>query len=224
MHDAVANSVGSRRADSGTPRGTVGADRRLLAQLEYVALIPLGIITLGIILRLADYLQNYSLNHDDICLALNLIERDAACLMRTLDFDQAAPLAFLWMERFVVVSIGDHERALRLLPLLFGCAAVPLIWRVSSALMPNVEALIPIGFFAGSQALIEAGSQVKPYSLDTLAALIILATCLPLMGEAIERRQLIVAGAAGALLLWFSFPTVFVLAGHGWRARGSRVF
>lgn len=211
----IADSIGSLNGDSQTPTATDPTDRRLRRRLDYSALMPLGIITLGVLLRLTDYLRNYSLNHDDICLALNLIGRDAAGLMRPLDFDQAAPLAFLWVERLVVVSIGDHERALRLLPWLFGCAAVPLMWRVSSALMPDVEALIALGLFAFSQALIEAGSQVKPYSLDTLAALIMLAACRPLMGEAIERRQLLVAGAVGALLLWFSFSIVFVLAGMG---------
>ena len=64
------------------------------------------------------------------------------------------------------------NRALRLLPWLFGCAAVPLMWQVASAVMPGFEATIALGLFAFSQALIEAGTQVKPYSLDTLTALI----------------------------------------------------
>jgi len=51
-------------------------------------------VTLGVALRLAEYLANFSLNHDDICLALNVITRGARGLMHTLDFEQAAPLAF----------------------------------------------------------------------------------------------------------------------------------
>ena len=44
------------------------------------------------------------------------------------------------------------------------------------------------------------------------------------MGDAIERRQLIVAGAAGALLLWCSFPAVFVLAGIGGELAAAELF
>jgi hypothetical protein len=224
MPDVIADSIGPLNGGSPTRIDTAAADRPPLAHFDYAALIPPAVITLGIALRLSDYLRNYSLNHDDICLALNLIQRDAAGLMRTLDFDQAAPLGFLWMERLVVVAIGYHERALRLLPLLFGCAALPLMWRVAIELMPDFEAIIALGLFAFSQALIEAGAQVKPYSLDLLAALVILAVCLPLLGEAIERGQLIVAGTAGSLLLWFSFPAVFVLAGMGGVIAATGVF
>jgi hypothetical protein len=223
MPEMVADSISP--LNGGSPHtATAATNRPPPAHFDYVALIPAAIIMLGIALRLSDYLQNYSLNHDDICLALNLIQRDAAGLMRTLDFDQAAPLAFLWMERLVVVAIGYHERALRLLPFLFGCTALPLMWRVSLELMPRFEAVIALGLLAFSQALIEAGSQVKPCSLDLLAALVILSNCLPLIGEAIERRQLIVAGAAGSLLLWFSFPAVFVLAGMGGLIAATELF
>ena len=215
MPGMIADSIGPLNGDSPTPTATAAADRPPRAHFDYVALIPPAVITLGIALRLSDYLQNYSLNHDDICLALNLIQRDAAGLMRTLDFDQAAPLGFLWMERLVVVAIGYHERALRLLPLLFGCAALPLMWRVSIELMPRFEAIVALGLLSFSQALIEAGLQIKPYSLDLLAALVILAVCLPLIGDTIERGRRIAAAVAGSLLIWFSFPAVFVLAGMG---------
>jgi hypothetical protein len=147
MPEMVADSISP--LNGGSPHtATAATNRPPPAHFDYVALIPAAIIMLGIALRLSDYLQNYSLNHDDICLALNLIQRDAAGLMRTLDFDQAAPLACLWMERLVVVAIGYHERALRLLPFLFGCAALPLMWRVSLELMPRFEAVIALGLLA----------------------------------------------------------------------------
>jgi hypothetical protein len=64
-------------------------------------------VAFGVALRLCEYLTNFSLNHDDICLALNVINRDARGLMGRLDFDQAAPLGFLWAERFIVLTLGE---------------------------------------------------------------------------------------------------------------------
>ncbi len=68
------------------------ADRRSLPTATSQATLTL--VAIGIALRVWDFRTNHSLNHDDICLALNVIGRSAGGLMHTLDFDQTAPLGF----------------------------------------------------------------------------------------------------------------------------------
>jgi hypothetical protein len=175
----------------------------------------LAVVAIGIGLRFWHYFGNYSLNHDDICLALNLIGRNAGGLTRTLDFGQVAPLGFLWIERAMVLIFGPGEMALRLLPFVFGCASVMLLARLTTRLLPSFEAIAVVGFFGFSQALIESAIQVKPYSLDTLTTIIMVSVFLPLTRESWSQTQPRAAAAAGASALWFSFPALFVLGGMG---------
>jgi hypothetical protein len=67
-----------------------------------VAALAVGLIVFGVALRIRNYAADYSLNHDDICLALNVMNRDIRGLTRTLNFEQAAPLGFLWLERILI--------------------------------------------------------------------------------------------------------------------------
>jgi hypothetical protein len=177
--------------------------------------ITMTLVALGIALRVWHFGANYSLNHDDICLALNVIDRSARGLMHTLDFDQAAPLGFLWIEHAMVGLLGPGARALRLLPLLFGCVSVVLIARLAENLVPPFEAIAVVGFFSFSQALIESSIRVKPYSLDQLVTIMVVIACLPLMSDAVRPRQTFAAAAAGTIALWFSFPALFLLGGMG---------
>jgi len=175
----------------------------------------LAVVAIGIGLRFWDYFENYSLNHDDICLALNLIGRSAGGLTHTLDFDQAAPLGFLWIERAMVCLFGPGEMALRLLPFVFGCASVILLARLATMLLPPLEAIAVVGFFGFSQALIGSAIQVKPYSLDALATIVLVSVFLPLTRNSASRTETIAAAAPGAFAMWFSFPSLFVIGGIG---------
>jgi hypothetical protein len=115
----------------------------------------------------------------------------------------------------MVRVFGPGEMALRLLPFVFGCASVILLARLATILLPTFEGIAVVGFFAFSQALIESAIQVKPYSLDTLATIVLVSVFLPLTRNSASKAKSIAAAAAGALALWFSFPAAFVMAGMG---------
>ena len=132
-----------------------------------------------------------------------------------LDFDQAAPLGFLWIERAMVCLFGPGEMALRLLPFVCGCASMILLARLAATLLPPFEAIAVVGFFGFSQALIESAIQVKPYSLDILATIVLVSVFLPLTRNSTRPSELVAATISGALALWLSFPAAFVLAGMG---------
>jgi len=54
---------------------------------------------IGLAFRVAWYLQNPSLWFDEILLALNLVSRDYAGILRPLRFNQTAPVLYLEAER-----------------------------------------------------------------------------------------------------------------------------
>jgi len=54
-----------------------------------------GLILLGLVLRLRQYLLGRSVGLDEAMLALNIVGRDYAGLWKTLDYNQGAPVAFL---------------------------------------------------------------------------------------------------------------------------------
>jgi hypothetical protein len=174
--------------------------------------VPWVIVGLGIVLRIIAYLHNPSLWLDEALLAHNLIRRDFAALMGTLDHAQIAPLLFLWAERCAVLIAGSGEMALRFLPFLAGCATMPLaLWVGRRCLSPGALR-IALLLLAISPPLIDYAVQVKPYALDVVFALLILGVTLRLMESPERGRDFLFLGMLGALGPWISFPAGFVMA------------
>ena len=64
-----------------------------------------GIILLGIFLRSYLYFLNRSLWADEASLAINLVTRDFSELAQLLDYHQAAPVGFLFVEKFFITIL-----------------------------------------------------------------------------------------------------------------------
>src|SRR5258706_8289415 len=77
-----------------------------------------GLILLGLLLRLRQYLTWRSLWLDEAMLALNITGRSFAGLLQPLDYDQGGPLGFLLAEKLVITLLGNNELSLRLIPFL----------------------------------------------------------------------------------------------------------
>src|SRR5262244_432629 len=95
---------------------------RLLAALAVV----LGLA--GAAVRLRYFALRRPLWLDECMLALNVASRSARELLRPLDYGQAAPPLFLWIERLAVRLAGVTEPALRAWPLLAGVLLIALLW------------------------------------------------------------------------------------------------
>ena len=75
-----------------------------------------GIILIGIVLRLRQYLLNRSLWADEASLAMNLVTRNFGELTQLLDYHQAAPIGFLFIEKLSIIgSSGVCESVWRYL-------------------------------------------------------------------------------------------------------------
>ena len=120
--------------------------------IRLTASVPLlvALVGFGIVLRVAQYLSDRSLWLDEALLALNIIDRPPSELLGPLDFNQAAPPAFLLLERWVGEIFGYSELALRAIPLLAGIGSVVVFAWLARRLLTPVAALLAVLLFSGT--------------------------------------------------------------------------
>src|SRR5690349_4267743 len=177
------------------------------------ATIAIAAITGGVALRVIEFARNRPLWLDEAMLALNIAARPLAQLARPLDYDQSAPLLYLWLERLAVSVAGVSERTLRLAAFLAALALLPVMWvgvrRLGGATMAAIATLL----VALSVSLVSFGAEAKQYGVDPLATMLIVwltARVADTPNDSGAWRHL-GFGGVGCLLL--SQPTVFALAG-----------
>lgn len=171
-------------------------------------------VGLGLVLRLANYLKNWSFWCDEAALALNILGRSYAELWSPLQNDQAAPVGFLIVEKLIADRLGSGEYALRLVPLLASFAAIPLFYVCCRAVTGSVGAVLGTFLVAVSPSLIYFSGELKQYSLDSAAALALIWIALLVARRGSPGRWLAFL-VLGGVSVWFSYPAVFVLAGMG---------
>jgi hypothetical protein len=168
------------------------------------------LVVLGIVLRIRQYVFDRSLWNDEASLAINIINRGYGGLTHKLAVEQGAPIGFLWLEKTATELFGNSEDALRLVPLLAGIASVLLFRRLANRLLTPVPALVALGLFAVSPSLVYYASEAKQYGFDAFAALA-LASFLPwLLAGELSWKKSVWWGVTAAVLVWCSFPAVFV--------------
>jgi 4-amino-4-deoxy-L-arabinose transferase-like glycosyltransferase len=138
------------------------------------------------------------------------MHRTYAQLLWPLDYAQAAPPLFLWIERWIYLHWGFGEDQLRLVSLLCGAASVGLFAWVVWRRFPAPIAVAAAAIFAFCDKLIWHSDEVKQYSSDVFSALILIALAIGLRRPVSSLRRLWLIALVSAVLLWFSFPVVFV--------------
>ena len=178
--------------------------------------LPWIIIGFGVILRLVQYLSNRSLWIDESFLALNIIDRSFSELLQPLKHHQGAPFGFLIIEKIATQIFNNGEYALRLYPLLSGIASMFVFYAVARYIVKPHAVLIAVMLFAISEPLIYYSSEVKQYSCDVLIALLILyVVIVHIQPKRLTALHVTLFGTLGATVIWFSHPSVFILAGVG---------
>jgi dolichyl-phosphate-mannose-protein mannosyltransferase len=171
--------------------------------------------TAGMLLRVVQYAHNRSLWFDESLLGLNILHRSFGQLLQPLDYNQGAPLGFLFLQKLATVFFGSSEFALRAIPLAAGLASLLLFWRVSRLCATPKVATLAMALFALSGPLVYYSSEVKQYSFDVVVALSLLWAVLECRKSNFRTRNLLSLGLLGAAAIWFSHPASFVLAGVG---------
>jgi hypothetical protein len=195
---------------------TLQLRRAALVRLLVSRWLHLGILSVGVLLRVARYLSDRSLWLDEAYLALNLMNRSYSGLTGTLDFGQGGPLGFLLAEKVILDVLGDGERALRLLPFAAGIASLFLFYGIARRVLTPLAVPFALALFAVGEPFVDYSVMLKHYSFDLAVALALVYILLRAVEQpAFQLRHALLLTAAGAAAVWLSHPAAFVLAGVG---------
>ena len=164
----------------------------------------------GCLLRLAQYLFDRSLWLDETFIALNILERGYRGLLGALDYNQGAPVGFLFLTKSLVLALGSSEYVLRLVPLAAGIASLFLFDRLCRVLLSDRSRLVAVSLLAVCDPLIYYASEVKQYASDVALALVLL-----VLGASLHRRR-----SSDGMAVWFG--ALSMTARPGLRSGRSR--
>ncbi len=170
------------------------------------------LVALGLWLRFFHYLRDPSMWHDEAALTLNVLHKGFAGLLGPLFFAEAAPPLFLWVERLVTLLLGDGTFALRLVPFLASCAALLLMVPVARRLLPPRAVPWAILLFACSDNLLWHACEAKPYAVEVLCAVFLLAVYCRTRSWPLG-RQFVVYGLLAPVLIFLAYPGCFLCGG-----------
>jgi hypothetical protein len=195
-------------------QGEADTDKQAPSRIPgVVAVIAVIAVAAGIALRTIELTRNRPLWLDEAMLGLNIASRSVLDLARPLDYDQSAPLLYLWLERLAVLLGGVSERSLRFLPFVAGVALVPLTWIAVRRLAGTATALVTTVLVALSVSLVSFSAEAKQYGVDPLATLIAVGLAARVVATPEDRRAWTRLTIGGAVCLVLSQPAAFVLGG-----------
>jgi hypothetical protein len=181
------------------------------------------LIGLGIAFRVVEYLHNRGYWLDEHSVADNIRKLTYVDMFGPLRQAQLAPAGFLIIERSALRLFGDNALALRLFPLASGIAALFLVRALAERFLRPGAVWIAVGLTAVSDDLIYFCTELKQYSSDVALGLVCYFLVLKVESRPLTVVRALGFGAAGAAILWFSHPSIFVLAGLGTVLMGSAV-
>jgi hypothetical protein len=168
----------------------------------------------GLVLRLSRFLENRPLWTDEAKLALGMGRVGYIGLLHSLDYNQVAPVLYLWLLKALTSTFGMHEWVLRLPALIAGVAMMPIVWLIGRRTLSEAGALVAVAVAATAPLLIAYSAEAKPYELDACVSAILLLLALRVIERDNARRRLTL-GLAGVLGIGLSFPAVFIVGGIG---------
>lgn len=152
---------------------------------------------------------------DESMLALNICGRSFGELLRPLDYDQGAPIGFLFLEKLATLAFGPTELALRIVPFVASLASLGLIYRLCAANLGRHAAAAGVALAGFSPAMVYYAAEVKQYGVDVAVGLLILAVAADALRLGVSVGRGVALAVVGAVAVWLSHPSVFVLAGAG---------
>ena len=182
------------------------------SSIVYTAIAILSIVV-GAVLRGIELVRDRPLWLDEAMLGLNIASRSFVDLARPLDYDQSAPLLYLWLERLAVGIGGVSEWSLRIVPFIAGVALLPAVWLMARRLAGPATAAIATVLVAASVSLLSFSAEAKQYGVDPIAtvAMMWLASRVAVAPADARAWGWLVLGGIGSIAV--SQPAAFVLAG-----------
>jgi hypothetical protein len=173
----------------------------------------LTILLFGIFVRLVQYFSNRSLWGDETYLALNIVNRSYLELLQPLDYSQAAPFGFLWVEKLAIQLLGNSEYSLRLFPLIAGIVSLIALYKLGKGRVSAIAVPVALVLFACLRHPLYYATEVKQYSSDVMVALLLCLLLIPLQDKILGKGRTLLIGLLGTLAICLSHPAIFTLGG-----------
>jgi len=169
----------------------------------------------GVILRLIHFVYNRSLWGDEAFLCINFLGNQWQNLFHPpLLYSQQAPLGFLLVEKALVTLFGSSEYVLRLFSLLTGVASIFIFLHLSKYYLEGYSRVLALCVFILSYPVIYHSVEAKQYSCELFVSLILYAFYLRYR-NADNLAYVFLYGIIGAIAIWFSYSSLFILAAFG---------
>jgi len=169
------------------------------------------IFFVGIVIILREYMGGRSLWVDEAMLALNM-DRSFLELLRPLDYNQTAPILFLYLSKLFTLIFGISDYSLRITPLLFGLGSLSVFFLISRKLFKPMPAAISMLLFALSYKLIYYTNEFKHYSADVFFSLLFLYFLHLLIEDNFNLKKWGMVTVCGLAAIWFSFSAIIIVA------------
>jgi hypothetical protein len=171
------------------------------------------LIGVGVVIRIVRLILPSPIWGDEAMLALNFLNRDYLGLTHFLDNGQVAPVLFLWVERFVVHSLGTADWALRLVPFIASTGGLLLVWDFARRTVSPLAAVLAVGILAVSVWPVSMAATVKPYAGDLFWSALLLSLAARWYNRPDRLWPLFGLVATVPIALASSYPAVFVAGG-----------
>ncbi len=171
------------------------------------------LIAIGIFLRLFHYFDNRSLWEDEIYLSTGIDRLSFSQLFhQTLDFQQKAPIGYLVVVKLCTMLFGPREMGLRFFPLICGIGSLFVFVPVARKFLDNLGLVVAVGILALAPPLVYHSVEAKQYSVELFGTILLLYTYIR-YNDKTGIRAWVLWGLWGAVIPWFSYSSVFIMAG-----------
>lgn len=130
-------------------------------------------LALGLLARCVRYFLRFPLWEDEAFLCVNLIDAGYLDLAGTLQYDQVAPLFFLWIQLTFVKLFGFNELSLRLFGFVCSIASLFLFRRLATRLLSGLPLVLAVAVFSVAYPGIRYAAEAKQYASDLLVGLVL---------------------------------------------------
>lgn len=175
-----------------------------------------SLVVAGAALRIFQYASDTSLWFDELSIVRNLVHRsETRLLMEPLGDQQVAPVGFMVAEKAISRALGEGDLAFRFLLLPVGLAALVLFLWLAERLLDGHAVPFAVAMFAIGAPFIRYSAEIKQYGIDIAGVIALSLIALKLRDPDSTAARCVLGGIAGAILVWFSQPAAFALAGIG---------
>lgn len=136
--------------------------------------VALGVaLAVGVAGQLAVWSAGVWLWNDETAIAINL-RRDFLDLTRGMEFQQVAPVGWLWLEKALFDTFGADERVLRLPSLLGMLTVLALTAYIGHRAVGRWAAVAATALIAAAPMILTYVGELKQYAIEAAATLVVL--------------------------------------------------